>query len=281
MIELRMKTSIDQSVFALRRKFSARIFGDRLWLVVTTIVSFCLSSSIARAEFDFSLGGTSRSYPLAGVIEAESGYGVLLRGSARDPFSSYLRARIDGSSAYTYNSLGGALEFFPLAILGVRAGGEAIQNDKDYSAYDCETYRCLGRYYRTYIEGELTVGAGPVFVQGRWRRERWTQKEPEAGDFIDPTSGIYIDSAGDSQTVYFGVAGLKLNENWQVLAILRYAESDMNEGWSRTPYGVIRYSAGNFSIGVGGGQFESSLKEKDFTAVGVFRWELAPGLSVN
>lgn len=281
MIEMRMKTTNDKSVGDLRRKFSAQFCGDRLRIAVTAIVSFCLWSACANAEFDFALGGTSRSYPLAGVIEAESGYGILLRGTGRDPLSSYLRARIDGSSAYTFNSLGAALEFFPLAVLGARAGGEAIQNDKDYTAYDCETYRCLGRYYRTYIEGELTLGAGSIFVQGRWRRERWTQKDSATGDFIDPTSGIYIDGAGDSQTVYFGVLGWKLDEHWQVLGVLRYAESDMHGGWSRTPYGVVRYTNGNFSIGAGAGQFESSLKSKDFTAVGVFRWEISPGLSVE
>ena len=131
-----------------------------------------LFTEAAFAGFDLRAGGIVRSYPLAGTVDAELGYGILLRGTANSPFSSYLRMKVDGSTAGIFNSAGAALEFFPLGILGVRAGGEALQNDKDYSAYDCEAHECLGRFYRTYIEAELTLGAGPVFVQGRWRRHR-------------------------------------------------------------------------------------------------------------
>jgi hypothetical protein len=269
---------------ALRRNFSVRILRDRLRNSVTTFVVFSggiLISQACFAGFDLYAGGTLRSYPLAGVMEVESGYGILLRGEANSPFSSYLRPRLYASTAGIYNSADLAVEFFPLAIMGVRAGGEAIQNDSKYSAYDCDANECLGRYYRTYIEGELTLGAGPVFVQGRWRRERWTQKNPDQGDFIDPTSGVALKSQGDSQTVYYGVAGLKFSDRWTLLGIVRYSENDQLGGWSRFPYGVIRYKSGPFSVGVGAGVFESSLKSENVSALGLIRWEIAPSLALR
>lgn len=278
------QTSSDELLSALRTKFTVEFLSDRLRKSAPVFVVFLaliFHSQFSNAGFDAYAGGTLRSYPLAGVMEAESGYHMLLRGTANSPFSSYARVRVYGSSAGIYNSLDGAVEFFPLAIMGVRAGGEGIQNDSKYKAYDCERYECLGRYYRTYIEGELTLGAGPVFVQGRWRRERWTQKNPDQGDFIDPTSAIVIKGQGDSQTVYFGVAGLKLSDKWTFLGVLRYAESDQLEGWSRFPYGVIKYTDGPFSVGIGGGQFESSLKGESFSAVGLLRYEFASDLSVK
>ncbi len=176
------------------------------------------------------------------------------------------------SSAYIYNSLDGALEFFPLAILGVRAGGEVVQNDQDYRAFDCETLKCKGRFYRTYIEGEATAGLGPVFVQGRFRRERWTQKNAADGDFIDPTSAIAMKGSGDSQSVYFGVLGVKLSDAWTALGVFRYAESDRVDGFSRHPYAVLRYRSGRLTAGLGVGVFESSEKLSGFTGLAQIRW---------
>jgi hypothetical protein len=219
------------------------------------------------------------------VIEAEAGYDLLLWGSPTTPFYGYLRPRLYGSSAGTYNSVDAALEFFPLAFLGGRAGAEWIQNDQDYSSYDCVAWRCRGRFQRSYIEGELSLGAGPVFVQGKARRERW--KGPvargtpaEAGEFIDPTSGLALLSDGDDETVYTAVAGVRFGPDWAVLAALRYA-TGRDGGFSRQPVGLLRYRQGGFSLGAGAGTFASTLKKRDFTAVGFLRWEIAPGLGLR
>ena len=222
-----------------------------------------------------------RSYPLSGVVDGEVGYGVLLRGEANDPFSSYLRARAYGATAGIYNSIEGAVEFFPLAILGVRAGGEVISNSKDYTAYNCDKYDCLGQFHRTYIETELTLGAGPVFVQGRWKRERWTQKEKSTMDFIDPTSAVAIKADGDSQTIYIGVLGYKVSPNWTVLGVVRYSENDQQGGWSRFPYGLVRFKEGQLSYGVGAGQYESHIKNEGLAILGLIRWEFSPSLKLN
>lgn len=266
---------------ALRTIFRVCFRGDRLGNRATAIVIFVLFSQASFAAVDASLGGTLRAYPLAGVMEAESGYNYLIRGSANSPFSSYVRTRALWSTAFVYNSLDGAIEFFPLAFLGLRGGGEAIQNDSKYSAFDCETYRCLGRYYRTYIEGELTLGAGPVFAQGRWRRERWTQDDGSAGDFIDPTSAVSLKSSGDSQTVYYAVAGFKFADHYTAMGVLRLSENDQLGGWSRFPYGVIRYQDGPLTLGVGAGQFESSLKTKGLSAIALIKWEFWPSLALK
>jgi hypothetical protein len=270
-----------QLISILRRKFMARFRGDCFKPRAPAFVIAALISPTCFAELDFSLGAASRSYPLSGVIEAETGYGIVLWGDNTGPLYGYTRLKVDGSSALTYNSLGGALEFFPLAFMGARAGGEGIQNDKDYSAYDCDMHQCQGRYYRTYIEGELSLGVGPVFMQARWRRDRWTQKDPDREDFVDPTSGLLMKASGDAQTVYFGILGLKFNENWTGLAVLRYAEGENIRGFSQFPTGVLRYSDGSFSVGVGGGAFASDLKSRDFAAVAFLRWEVAPSVALK
>jgi|GEM_PF-6320079 len=282
--ENRPRTFADKLLYVLRSKFIVAIPRALSREAAPTFVIFASVFVFAQncfAAFDLYAGGMTRSYPLAGVLEVEGGYGVLLRGEANSPFSSYWRAKIYGSTAAVYNSLDAAVEFFPLAITGIRAGGEGIQNDGKYSAYDCDRYQCLGRYYRTYIEAELNLGAGPLFVQGRWRRERWTQNHSGAGDFIDPTSGVALKSEGDSQTVYYGVAGVNLSSRWTVLGGVRYSENDQMGGWSRFPYGVIRYKDGPLSVGIGAGVFESSLKNESLSALGFIRWDFAPSLAVR
>lgn len=241
----------------------------RFWLPI--IVIFGLSSS-AFAQLDLGVGGTFRSYPLSGVVDMHSGYGVSLYGSAGSPLSGYVRPNVEIDSAGTYNSALGQLEVFPLAFMGMRAGGEVIQNDKDYTPYKCETSRCRGRFHRTFFGAELSLGAGPVFVHGRWRRERWSQPKEQLGDFIEPTSGLLLRGTGESQTVYYAIAGYKLSDPWTLIGGVRYAEADA--GISRMPFGMVRFTSGTFALGVGAGQFESELKDAAFTVWGYLSWEL-------
>jgi hypothetical protein len=279
-----LRDSCVELLIALRTNFIVRLCGDvsrkQAPTFVALLVCFLISLP-ARANFDGTVGAIGRSYPLSGVVDGELGYGGLLQGQANDPFSSYLRLKAYAVTAGTYNSLEGAVEFFPLAIAGVRAGGEIIDNSKDYTAYDCEKYDCLGQFHRTYIETELTLGAGPVFVQGRWRRERWTQKEKGTMDFIEPTSALAIKADGDSQTIYFGVLGYKVSPKWTILGVVRYAESDQQGGWSRFPYGLVRFKEGRFSYGIGAGQFESHVKNEGVAILGLIRWEFSPSLKLN
>lgn len=274
----------------LRGKTAVISFSEKLLGTLGTIfkvalggaVFGCLATTfvVHAADVDLTIGGTYRSYPLSGVIEAEGGYNLLLWGDPATPFHGYLRPRLNGSSAVTYNSVDGAFEIFPVAFLGARAGGESVQNDHPYTAYDCIAYRCEGRFYRAYFEAELSLGAGPIFVHGRWRRERWTQGESVAYDFIDPTSGLAMRATGDMQTVYYAVAGLKLSPVWSLLVATRYAESSAHD-FSRMPFAMLRYRSGGLTVSAGGGTFESTLKKREPTAAVIFRWEIAPSLALH
>ncbi len=257
--------------------------GAALRVGATAIVILCSRVPVVHAGFDLSAGATFRSYPLSGAINAESGYGVLLWGtnSSGSPWYGYLRPHIEGSSALTYNSLGGAVEFYPLSFLGGRVGGEAAQNDRDYSAYDCVHYKCRGRFYRTYASVEMTLAAGPVFGQFRWQRERWTLSSPAPVAFVEPTNALALAGQGDSETVYRGMLGLNLNPSWSLLGVLVYAQAGSDHAISRFPFMLARYRRGYWTLAAGGGSYASAIKRQEMAALMFLNWEIKPSMGLH
>ena len=250
-----------------------------IWLKLVPGIVGLLLVQAAVAGVDSSVGATYRSYPLSGGLEPTIGYGWVAYGTEGSPFSGYLRAALDGFTAGSYNSGVAKLEVFPLAFIGARAGGESIQNDKDYRSYQCTSVGCKGRYYRTFVESELSLGYGGAFAQGTWRRERWTQAKGQTSDYIDPTSGLVMSATGESQTVYSAVVGYKFNPSWALLGGVRYAEDD--DGMAQMPFGMIRWISGKLTLGVGGGSFKSELKKREATALAYFTWNIWPSVAIK
>lgn len=269
----------------LRMNFISSKRGDLLRGLATAIVILIgvrlATACRAHADWDAALSGNGRTYALSGVMDLDIGYGFLLWGDQQAPWYGYVRPHVDANSAGTYNSLDGSVDFFPISFLGVRAGGEAIQNDSNYTAYDCADYVCRERTYRSYVQAELKLGAGPVFAQLRWRRERWNQAKPGATPFIEPTGGFALNGQGDAETVYRGLVGYRLDPNWDVLAALVYAAQDSTRGISRQPFAAVRYRVGTWSFGAGAGTFASPLKKCELTALGFFSWEIAPSVVLH
>jgi hypothetical protein len=138
----------------------------------------------------------------------------------------------------------------------------------------------LGRFYRNFFEAEVTLGAGPVFVQGKWRRERWSEAHAALGDFIEPTSGFTLGHAGESETVYQAVAGLKVTSGFTMMGGVRYASSD-SRSHSRMPFGLLKWNLDPVSVGLGGGYFESDLKKREIAGLAFLRWEIWPSLELK
>ena len=260
--------------------FSGDVFKNSATTFVSSIIVFIGFLPNAVAETDLMVGASTRSYPLSGVLEAELGYGLMLWGSQGSPWYGYSRLELSGSTAATYNGGMVAVELFPLSFLGARAGGESMQNDQDYRAYDCLANVCQGRFYRRFFEAEISLGAGPLFIQGRWRRDHWTQSEPTHGNFIDPTSGLVMEALGDMQTVYQALLGLKLSSDWTLITGLRYAHNEAG-AISRFPFLLSRWKSGSVTYALGGGAFKSDLKPMEGSVVAFIQWEIWPSLALQ
>lgn len=270
-------------MIALRTKFKLRFCGDVFSARATTIVIACLCAFSARADLDYNLGLRARTYPLAGSVDGDIGYGFLLWGnqSAGNPFYGYLRPHVGASNAGYYNSAVASLDVFPLSFLGISGGGESIQNDKDYQAYDCSRYQCRGRSYRNFVQAELSLASGPLFGQLLWKRERWSLANPGTREFIDSTSGLSLNPNGDSQTMYRGALGVKLGERWSLAGIYAYTQSDNSREVQRFPFAVLRYKIGQAAVGVAAGVYSSTLKAAGGSGMVFLTWNIKPGLPLG
>lgn len=177
--------------------------------------------------------------------------------------------------------LDGAVEFYPLSFLGGRVGAEGIENNRDYSAYDCVAFVCRGRFYRTYASADVTLGAGPLFGQFRWRRERWTERTPGVVPFIDPTNALALSGQGDFETVYRAMLGVSLNPRWALMGVLVYATADSDRAISRFPFALLRYRTGLWTIAVGGGSYRSPLQREGASGLLFISWEPKPSLALH
>jgi hypothetical protein len=258
------------------------ILGDVFKLRATTIVIFLFFAGLAHADLDYNVDGAFRSNPLSGILEGDLGYGQLLWGEAgAGPMYGYIRPHVGAGTAGYYNSAIASLDLYPLSFLGVRAGGEAIQNDKKYTAYDCETYQCKGRMYRTFVQSELTAGYSSYFIQLRWKRERWTLADPNNSQFIETGSGLSLSGKGDAQTVYRATLGYKLNPTWTILGVVNYSQSDITREIAHFPFAAVRYTTGPYSVGVGAGVYSSTIRPQGGSAVAFFGWNIKPSLALQ
>jgi hypothetical protein len=272
----------DELLNDLRRKFTMEFFGDVFRVRATTIVMSLLFACAGHADFDYNADFGLRSYPLSGALEGNLGYGLLLWGTpGSSPMYGYVRPHVGAATAGYYNSGNAVLDVYPLSFLGGSVGGEAIENDKDYSAYDCAAYQCRGRSYRSFAQAELSLAAGPLFSQFRWKRERWTLGAPRSQQFIETTSGLALDGQGDFLTVYRGAVGVKYSEKWSLIANYIYAQSDVSREVSRFPFAVVRFKNGPYSISLGGGVYSSTIKAEGGSVLLLMGWNLKPGLGLN
>lgn len=253
-------------------------------LIVTFILSF---PDKAVAEFDFSMESLARSYPLAGFVSAQLGYGLVVWGDHKpgDKNIDYGYARLfaEGGTAGTYNSglVGG--EVYPISFLGFKAGKEWIQNDDDYRDFDCVNFNCKGARSREFYQARLLFGAWFLFSSFSMRVEKWHEPLPYLGDFIEPTSGLSARADGDTQTVYSGLIGANLTDTWSIVAAEQYFEMSNNHGITRTFLGGPRWSDGEFSVLGGLTYFESSASytKEAFGVLVLLNWVPLHGVALD
>src|SRR5690606_13096899 len=116
----------------------------RTRIVTFGLSYFCLMHS-TLAGWDSSVSAQGRSYPASATIDLELAY-YHFHGKMKDPFSSYFRMGLEGSTAGVFNSGTAFLEIFPLSIFGIGVKQSMSEMSRDYAGYECEGLSCQGRF---------------------------------------------------------------------------------------------------------------------------------------
>lgn len=265
----------------MKKRLSAKP-SDHLshWVaaIVTFFALFCFS---AHADLDLSLGGFARSFPLSGYAYLQSGYGQVLWGDTSGVLYGYVRPYIELDSAGSYNAALGAVEFFPLSFLGVRAGEEWNQNDSQYHDYDCRLYDCTGTMYRKFVESQLLLGVSDWFASVWLRWEQWTHKSPEALDFIDPNNGLAIHADGDSELVFRFFTGVNVSDQWAAVVGGNYYQMVRHFGIVRFGMVGARFREDSFSVIVGASHYQATEQKGGYGAFAAVTWTPLPSVGLK
>lgn len=243
------------------------------------LILICGLAGSAFAATDLGLEAGGRTYPLSGTVDVTLGSSLGLwgqRGQGNQPWYGYTRASVRVSTAGAYNAAHGEFEIFPVSIFGISAGGEAANNTSAYRAYDCEVFNCLGPVWRTFIKGSLALGAGPVFLVGRYQLENLKQHPDQSLDFVEPQSGLAGQAEGDQLKTGSGLAGVKFGGTWSIAYAYIWSEMQRRKGVSETHLGLLMWTRGKWRVVAGGGTFWSDLKAREGTAVFRLEWQPWP-----
>src|SRR5687767_9950068 len=111
-------------------------YDCRMSLRVSLFILFLIGiENSAWAQADLAYGGYYRSYPVSGSAELNLGYSLKLWGEDGDPFLGFFRLASDIEGVPDYLASTVKAEFFPVAVLGFRAGQTFSQSHLDYESF--------------------------------------------------------------------------------------------------------------------------------------------------
>ncbi len=252
---------------------------NKFKLVALTLV--VCSSAVAKSRFDFNFETLGRSYPLVAAARGTLGYGLVFWGDDnKKPWYGFLRPSITGTAIGKFSSVKGQIEFFPVSILGVRAGKEAADLSDKHPDFDCVTYKCSQKFTKSFYAVNLTLGGGGFFLNVDQMREKWT---PEVHDraFITPVHALALNREGEDIDTRRVILGTSLSDKWTTFVLNMYSETrDTNKRAKLTVLSFIYKPVSSVAITMGGGTFSSDLKETDFTAVFGVKWNISPSVGL-
>lgn len=241
------------------------------------------SPTRAHADFDAQINGSYRSWPLSGVAETTLGYGQLIWGDNKDALYGFARVAADFDAITDYQASAVRVEFFPISILGVRAGQMWQQNHQDFSSYDCYNNVCRGYFSEKFVEGQLYLGAGPLKLAGSYR---FTNKSVDQianpkslTYYIDPESGLQFSTTqSDHSWRVRGLAAIELSPEYRIGYAQTQFYSDRSDEKSNLWIAFGQGEWGPIKLVLGGGAFKSSIQGTQSTLVAYGQWTLWPKL---
>jgi hypothetical protein len=250
---------------------------------------FCVFATIPAAVgegWDYQLATGVRTVPWGGAVFAEAGYGWLLwdkRKSTGDFLYGYLRPTVRIQTSGVVTQTGGALEFFPISVLGLSAGSLAGMRFTDTSTIDCSTAECHGFLSRHFVRAKLTAGYGGAFLTGT-SRLTWVASSNTAIPFTEEGSALIGAPGGDRLLQHEANFGYKLDLRSGASLLLGgtlSVDQMLLQGTSnQSEQAFLGYKTGPWLGLISAGAYRSSTLPQSFTASFYLQWTGVPSLAL-
>jgi hypothetical protein len=181
-------------------------------------------------------------------------------------------------TAYTAGYLNGAridVDIFPISFFGIRFGHETLFNNKEYSAFECDVYNCLGGFDKSYIEIHGATKIKKVFYKFKIIRQDIHQRDIYKPNFVDALTGLVAKNYGDSFFVDHHTLGYLISDKWVISTLYIYARAqNIINNSDQTTVNITYFKDKKWTYNFGLGSFRSSAKVRKATALLLVNYKL-------
>jgi hypothetical protein len=225
------------------------------------------------AGFDSKVEAGGQTYSLGGTMTGTAGYGLeLWRDSTKENEPTfwqygYVRPVAEFKTALVTHRLTGALEIYPISILGISAGGGAdLRYYNRFTDFDCGNLQCDQSLMFQFMQARLIVGYDKFvgIVTGRYDQYR---AETSSKAFYDEMSYLIGRPGSDDLRSLNLLALYRDNAVWGYGVLAIYQQFIFSQANSSSVFAAGTYRDGPWLGTFGLGTFQSSHQAQKPSAV--------------
>ncbi len=231
-------------------------------------------------DIESKLSGGVRAYPKGGrlLYKAKKEYVLWGEKEVNGKKNHMYGYAAPNATAYTAGYLNGArfdVDIFPISFFGFRFGHEIYFNNKEYSAFDCETFNCKGGFDKSYYEILGAMKCKKVFYKMRLIRQNVTQRNIYKPNFMDALTGLVAKNDGDNLLVDHHVTGYLFSKQWVVSVLYINARAqEVNNDSEQITLNVTHFKDDKWTYNFGLGSFRSTTRVRKATALILAEYKL-------
>ena len=215
---------------------------------------------------------SAQSYPLGGMLTGAIGYGqkiwsaesnsadrVDIGDSSESPdwHYGYLRPAFELKTTAVTNRLTGALEFYPISIFGLSAGGGAdLSHYNHFTGIDCSRVTCGGTLMFQFFQAKLIGGIGKLIFTATARYDSYYTREA-THSFYDYMSYLIGQPGHDDLKSLTLLSLYRLNDTWSLGGVGIFQQMVLSHGNNSEVFVVGNYTRGPWQLSMGFGDFHS------------------------
>lgn len=243
-------------------------------ILISLVLSLCswiesqAAASIAHG-IDSHASLSTQSYPLGGMLTGDIGYGQKFWSAEPDSADTldsnaspnwhygYLHPDFELKTTAVTNRLTGAIEFYPISIFGLSAGGGAdFSNYNRFSGLDCSRIACEKTLMFQFLQAKFIGGIGKFFLVATGRYDSYYTHE-SVRPFYDYMSYLVGRPGHDDLRSLTLLSLYRLNITWAFGAVGIFQQMVLSHGNNAEVVAVGNYTSGPLQLSAGIGEYHS------------------------